>query len=124
MESSEQTRLARAWLEVQRNWWAWDQFEKLVETEPRLAFAILGTLIDLADDEDLLGDIGAGPLEDFLRKHGSLFIDDLEHRAAADHRWRSALASVWLPAAGDATTLRLERLGCTLLTTRGEPGDG
>jgi hypothetical protein len=118
MDHDERERVARSWLEVQRHWWAFVRMDEFLRDDPAGAFAILETIIDQAQSGELLGDVGAGPLEDFVRKHGAVFIDRIEEHATRDRRWREALSGVWIPDGDDPLTQRLERIGCTQLRNR------
>jgi hypothetical protein len=123
MDHDEQERVARSWLEVQRHWWAYDRMLELLRNDPAGAFATLETIIDRAESDELLRDVGAGPLEDFVRMHGASFIERIEEHAARDRGWREALTQVWIPDGDDPLTQRLERIGCTQLRNR-KPIDG
>jgi hypothetical protein len=104
--------LARAWVRVQKNWWAYDEVQDAVENHPRRAWALLGRLADLAASDELIDDLGAGPLEDFVQAHAAKFIGQIERRAVEHDRFRRALHSVRLPRASDSVSRRLLALGC------------
>jgi hypothetical protein len=78
--------------------WEWvtagERLRRLVDEDRDTAWRVILRLIELADDP-LLGRVGAGPLEDLLRGHGSEFIAKVERLAAVDTRFREALRSVW-----------------------------
>ena len=63
----------------------------------------------------MLETVGAGPLEDLLRKHGSALIDRAEKEYVANAKLRTALGSVWLPRQDSPVTARLVGIGCLLL---------
>jgi len=115
MSEEARSSLIEAWLTFQRNWWAYEAMEHLCRNEPHECWITLLELLDAADTDDLLGDIAAGPLEDFLRLHGLQFVSKVEQEATANAKLRLALAGVWLPRSDDATTERLVRLGCQLV---------
>jgi hypothetical protein len=110
--TDEQLRLAESWLTVQRNWWASDSIDRLCHEAPLDAWPIILRMVELADDDELLESIGAGPLEDLLEKHAVIFLDDIESRVARDARFRKALSSVWLSERQSAVAKRLLELGC------------
>ena len=112
MTADEQSKLAESWLTVQRHWWAWDAVNRLCHEAPLDAWPIILRLVELADDDKLLGDIGAGPLEDLLKKHGALLLTHVESRAASDTQFRKALSSVWLSDRESDVAKRLLDLGC------------
>ena len=68
-------------------------------------------MADLATTAELVGDLGAGPLEEFIRSHAPQFIRQIERRAAQHPRFRRALRSVRLPRANDTVSSRLFALG-------------
>jgi len=105
-------RVARAWVKVQQNWWAWNELRDAVENRPRTAWRLLGHLADLAATSELVNDLGAGPLEDFVRAHAPKYIAQIERRASAHRRFRRAIQWVRLPRASDAVSQRLLTLGC------------
>ena len=123
MDTQDPNAIATAWLAVQRSWWAYDRLVTLVDKQPETALAVLESLVEQAESDDLLHDVGAGPLEDFVRAHGHRFVDRLEILAALDGRWRTAFRKVWIPDADDVLTHRLERLGCTQLRNRKAAND-
>jgi len=66
------------------------------------------TIADAAPD-DVLGWVGAGPLEDFLTEDPDR-ISWAEEQAARSERFRRALANVWIDSwASDETFLRVEK---------------
>ena len=106
-------RLARLWLEEAAFWaahrsqgdptleeseWQWvspaERLDRLVGEDKQTAWHVLLRLVELADDSTLPR-IGAGPLEDFLREHGSEFVEVAERLAESDGRFRTALKHVW-----------------------------
>lgn len=106
-------RLARAWIRFQRNWWAFEETFEVCGKHPRRAMRLLVRLTELANTDELVRDIGAGPLEDFIGDHAPKFIAQLERTAIQKPRFRRALRSVRLPEAKDSVTLRLFALGCS-----------
>ena len=105
-------QIARAWVVFQRNWWAHNQVVALCREHPKKAWALLQHLLVLANTKDLILDVGAGPLEDFIRAHASTYIKRIELLAANNVRFRKALRNVWIPAGKDDATMRLVKLGC------------
>jgi hypothetical protein len=47
-------------------------------------------------DDDLLGQLGAGPLEELVVHHAAAFIDRIEARSRADAKFRECLSCIWL----------------------------
>jgi hypothetical protein len=104
--------VARAWIQLQRNWWAYNEVQDAVENRPRKAWLLLGHIADLASTRELVNDLGAGPLEDFVRRHAPKYIGQIERRACEHDRFRRALGWVRLPRARDPVSQRLFALQC------------
>ena len=78
--------------------WAFDEvFDRVTAARATAAdaWSLVLTLIELAD-EDSLGYVGAGPLEDAVRHFGVELIDQLEVQARLDPKFRAALGVIWL----------------------------
>ena len=108
-------QIARAWIVYQRNWWAYEKAQNLCWRHPVKAWDLLQHLLELADTMEMILDIGAGPLEDFIRYHAPSYIKRIEALAAKNNRFRKALRIVWIPAGNDDVTKRLVNLGCISL---------
>jgi len=67
----------------------------LVEYKPERAWDFILTLVDNAPNEDALGWVAAGPLEDLLCEHGPTFIDRVEAIATNNARFKACLPKVW-----------------------------
>jgi hypothetical protein len=104
-------RTVRAWKQLQRNWWAHGEVFDACDKQPRRAWRLLGRMADLATTTELIQDLGAGPLEDFIRNHAPQYIGQIERRAAQHARFRRALRCVRLPRAKDRVSSRLFALG-------------
>jgi hypothetical protein len=111
-ESVRNSKLADAWVVLQQHWWAYGQLVRVCEFHPRRAWSILMLLATRAKTKELVEDLGAGPLQDFVRHHGPAFVGRLEQQAIANPRFRKALRHVDLPQATDPVSQRLIALGC------------
>ncbi len=92
--------VGRAWIDyhrtrTQRDWWAVETVIEAVELE--VAWRLVLTLCHLADPQDLrlVSNIGAGPLEDLIRRHSDHAMDLIEPAVASNHTLLIALAGVW-----------------------------
>ena len=112
MKTDNPKQIAQAWIVYQRNWWAYEKANTLCWRHPVKAWALLQQLLELADTKDLILDVGAGPLEDFIRHHAPSYIQRIESLAANNIRFRKALRNVWIPASNDDVSRRLVNLGC------------
>jgi hypothetical protein len=75
--------------------WAFDEVLNILADDPERLWRLTLEMIRRTTDELLLATVAAGPLEDLLCKHGSLFIDRVEALALSDQRFRSCLSNVW-----------------------------
>jgi hypothetical protein len=114
-------RVARAWVEVQKNWWAFDEVQSALETQPRRAWRLLVRLADLASTTELARDLGCGPLEDFVRAHAPDYIERIEALAAKNANFRRALRAMYFPEGSDAVSRRVLALGCQAIGVNHAP---
>ena len=91
------------------NFWAWDVLDTLVGRRPDIAWPILLRLVQRMPEEGL-GDLAAGPIEDFLSQHGPRAIDAVEAEAATNPRLRRALSMVWRLGMTDDVWRRVQSL--------------
>ena len=108
MNKDDTERLVNAWVAATRagpesfvhekNWWAIEKLMQLSHENPELLWGVILKIIEKASDEDerLLGNLAAGPLEDLMRSHGERFIDRVEQEANSNPRFKSCLGGVWL----------------------------
>jgi hypothetical protein len=97
------------------DWWA---VHLMMEVRPeRRRREMLALLVEFAPNDDVLGVVGAGPLEDFIPGEGD-WLSWIEAQAAASEKFRTALANAWV--ADDVTRetfARLERAAGVKLRT-------
>jgi hypothetical protein len=74
---------------------AWETAVELVSIEPELAWRLVLLLVEMAPDDDLLGNVAAGPFEQLLCDHARRLIERVEERAADDAKFRRCLHGVW-----------------------------
>jgi hypothetical protein len=67
------------------------RIQKIVARDPAKGWALIVALAEKAPNQDALGDLGAGPVEDFVGEHGMAFLDRIHEAAARSDRVRSAL---------------------------------
>ena len=111
-------RIIEGWFTHEENFWAFNAMDDLCDEDPQLAWSITLDLIARADDENEVGSIAAGPLEELIRKHPNVIWDDLIAKAHTDERFRSAVHGVWVfPEDGDV----FERFAELMKTIDSEP---
>ena len=113
MSKKDTAGLAEAWINFQRNWWAWDKLDELCRKDADGAWAVLCDLTELADTDELLEDIGVGPLEDFINNYAESHISDVE-QAAGQPGMAKALSFASVRDSDNPLAERLVSLGCQL----------
>lgn len=82
-------QVARAWVQFQTNWWAYEQLSDACFDHPKRAWRFLGEIAKLSCTPALIEDLGCGPLEDFVRLHAPAFITQIAHFAHRDQSFHS-----------------------------------
>ena len=78
------------------DFWAWDRVSSSSSgSDTEAAWNLVVALVRNAPDE-VLGSVGAGPLENLLNAHGAMLVDWIVGEAQRDHRFREALGRAWL----------------------------
>ncbi|MBQ0936425.1 DUF6869 domain-containing protein [Ideonella paludis] len=117
---TDRNALVTAWLTYQRNWWAFEALDDLIRESPVDAWETLLALIDSAEPE-MLEQIGAGPLEDFVGAHADTYIERLEQEASTNLAFQKAMKSVWLKPGENGVVERLVILGCEVVPVNSRP---
>ncbi len=58
--------------------------------------SVITLLVERADGDEVLGVVGAGPLEDFVKRYNDDRLAWIERSAAESPRFRQALRNVWI----------------------------
>ncbi|MDQ1835158.1 DUF6869 domain-containing protein [Massilia scottii] len=91
------------------NFSAYEKFDELVKFAPEIAFEVILALLSQTENEDVLENLAAGPMEDLVRLHGKEFIQRFEVKASENSKFRELLSGVWQ--VGDPEVWsRIERL--------------
>ena len=109
------TTLAAAYLRHSRTHaeadaWAVDEVTDclLLGRDADAAWSLVLALVSTAD-ADWIGFVGAGPLEDFVKRFAPERIAEIERQASVDPKFRACLGCVWLEP-GDLPDAVLERV--------------
>jgi hypothetical protein len=102
--SAEIRELAEAWITKPPGQWTGDD-ERLHQlfgdapdktlADPDRALATIFAIMQLTDNRKIYGSLGAGPLEDFLGKHGEAYLDVIQSLALEHRPLREVLDDVW-----------------------------
>lgn len=109
--SSEIRELAEGWLTKQQGWTEDDvNLYRLLHAEPDGGLSVLFAAMQLTDDEQLLNLLAAGPVEDFLGRHGEVYLDRIHSLALEHRRLREVLDGFWQGAMPKRVWHRIEIL--------------
>jgi len=73
---------------------AYEHVCDLVSKSPETALEFVMAVTLATDNDDVLDNLAAGPLEDLIRLHGALLIDEIEVMAEKSIKFRSLLEGV------------------------------
>src|SRR5262249_43362638 len=91
--------------------WAFDELEKVVAADPSRAWAVILRILKTASqDQGVLDNLAAGPLETLLARHGRHIIERVETEAALNPAFRELLNGVWRNAIDEAVWERIQLL--------------
>ena len=68
---------------------------EIIQKAPELGFVFILSVLATTADEEILGSLSAGPLENLLAFHGASVIDKIEDEARRSPRFRALLRGVW-----------------------------
>jgi len=103
---------AEAWMTKPAGDWTEDdeRLAGLIHSAPDQALATIFAVMQLTDDQSVLGGLGAGPLEDFLGVNGEDYVDAIHTLALEHRRLREVLNGVWQGAMPKNVWHRIEML--------------
>lgn len=113
-------RLVDAWIKYTRlgydspfigNYeWAFDAVEDLISADPHEALSLIKAILQQSDDEFLVANLAAGPLETLLSRHGFAVIEEIEEEALSNSRFKHLLGGVWKGAMPDNVWERFQKI--------------
>jgi hypothetical protein len=81
--------------DIDINYWAYEKLDDLVKHAPNIAFELVVQIADRTENENVLDNLSAGPLEDLIRLHGPKFIDKIEEISRNNDKFKDVLRGVW-----------------------------
>lgn len=88
---------------------AFQAFHELARNEPQRALDAIVWTMESTQNEFVLENLAAGPLEVLLSKHGPTVIEQVEAQAKLSDKFKWLLDGVWLESIPTAIALRVER---------------
>jgi hypothetical protein len=89
--------------------WAFQKLDEYCEREPDRAFALILAIARLTDNEFVLDNLAAGPLESLLARNGRVVIDDIEREVVRNDKLRELLQGVWRNVIEESVWQRVEK---------------
>lgn len=120
MTAQEISTLAKAWVylhsvkenspEWEEVFWAYEQLDELIHEMPEVAWDVITEIRRLGGSDQLLSNLAAGPLEDFLVYHGEACINLIEAACKSDDQLRKLLGATWQNGMPDSLWSRIRAL--------------
>ena len=96
MTFDEIQNLASTWMVIKSGTEeAFDKMYDLLHDDPENAWLVIQEIASRELNDEVKGNLAAGPLEDLLALHGKLFIDRIESKAKSDLKFANLLGGVW-----------------------------
>lgn len=87
--------LAGEWVSHLTNEAAWDEMNDVVETDPERAWRLIRAVVGVAPDDHTLSALAAGPVEDFIDRHGDEAIAMMTEEIRKSARLRVCLRGAY-----------------------------
>lgn len=87
-----------------------DEIWELGHQAPMSCLDVIRRIASSTDDEFILSNLGAGPLEDLMVAHGTEVIDEVERLTSINNSFRMAVTCIWRQDMSDALWTRLSKL--------------
>jgi hypothetical protein len=75
--------------------WAWEEVDQAALDASPGVVELLVALAKAAPNDQALGYLGVGPLQDLVRRHGAKFVHAIDEAAHASQSFQFALGCVW-----------------------------
>jgi len=75
--------------------WAYERVDDVVRKDPEHGWVLVLALVEAAPDDAALDYVAAGPLEDWICKHGHGRMERVTAACKSHRRFRDALPRVW-----------------------------
>ncbi len=94
------SELINKWIEYHSTkdkslYWAWEALDEIVQNSPDEALSYILEIATSTNNQEVLSNLGAGPLEDFLALYGANYIEHVETKARQVPQFTIVVKSVW-----------------------------
>ena len=131
-EDRSREEVVRSWLEFHRLYeqagdlghftnvgdheaWSGELLIRAARADPEFCWHVVLQLIDAAETDETIASIAAGPLEDLLAHHGTLYIDALEALSKSQPKVQKAVSGVWQNTTSRDVWLRIQDIQKSVL---------
>ena len=118
MNETDLQKVAQAWVTMHlaaedsqtydENFWSYEAVSEMCDSEPEQCLAVIELILSLSDDDKIVSNLAAGPVEDLLVKHGSLVIKPIIASAKSHPLWKRMLGAVWKNDIQDSVWLEVQ----------------
>ncbi|MCP5500201.1 MAG: hypothetical protein H7A25_09890 [Leptospiraceae bacterium] len=74
----------------------WEYVNNLINNDSNKSWQLILTLIKYSNSDQILANIAAGPLEDFINKYYKDFYSKIDNQLRIDSKFRKCITGVWL----------------------------
>lgn len=90
--------------------WASDAVADIIADDPQQGLTLIKTLLERAENDHLIANLAAGPLETLLSRHGSSIIDEIETESLKNKKFNYLLGGVWKGGMSDEVWERFQKI--------------
>lgn len=102
MNKYNKEQIAEVWIkryldlnEKESTQFAYNYLHNLTSRDSKEALEIIFTIYEMTDNEFVLDNLAAGPLEDLLARNGGEVIDDIERYIEINNKFCCVLSGIW-----------------------------
>ena len=95
---------------VDELFWANEQLDSLCYRSPDEAWKIILEILEISDNEFVLSNLAAGPLEDLLVYHGENLISQMQAEANNNIKFKNLLQQVWQNRMSDELWVKIQKI--------------
>lgn len=118
MSKIDSQKIAEAWLAMHlskenspvylENFWGYEALSDLCDQSPDVCIEVIGRILALNDEDFIVSNLAAGPLEDLLVKHGDDVVEKIVSLAKSHSIWKKLLGGVWQNDINDQVWLKIK----------------
>ena len=95
--------------EYKKHFWAYEELDSLCDVEPLRGLLVIDDIVKTSQDDVVLANLAAGPIEDLLVRHDEYIIEHVVAITKGNPSWHKILRSVWKNSIADEVWDRVQR---------------